>query len=226
MDHNDGPELTVNRILVSGAAGAAYKFVQPTYPGDPNGQDDPDPRAHQAGQVVPVGGKDNNPLPPACTPEVTGNDVNAQNGDPCPANKLVITPPANIKNGHAVPSHGLLHRPAGRAHRRRRLDRGLVPQQQASGRRRLRHHRAGRHRGLDAAEQPSDARSRPTTSTTPSTPGSTAVANGMLLLHHAQRARRALPRRIDHLSLALAGPDRELPGREQRRQLRPDLPRR
>src|SRR6185312_3918918 len=78
---------------------AAYKFVQPTYPGDPNGQDDPDPRAHQAGQVVPVGGKENNPLPPACTPEVTGKDVNAQNGDPCPANKLVITPPANIKKG-------------------------------------------------------------------------------------------------------------------------------
>ena len=98
VDNNDGPKLAVNRILVGGAR-AAYKFVQPTYPGDPNGQDDPDPRAHQAGQVVPVGGKDNNPLPPACTPEVTGKDVNAQNGDPCPANKLVITPPANIKNG-------------------------------------------------------------------------------------------------------------------------------
>ena len=98
VDNNDGPKLAVNRILVGGTR-AAYKFVQPTYPGDPNGQDDPDPRAHQAGQVVPVGGKENNPLPPACTPEVTGKDVNAQNGDPCPANKLVITPPANIKNG-------------------------------------------------------------------------------------------------------------------------------
>jgi hypothetical protein len=98
VDNNDGPKLAVNRILVGGAR-AAYKFVQPTYPGDPNGQDDPDPRAHQAGQVAPVGGKDNNPLPPACTPEVTGKDVNAQNGDPCPANKLVITPPANIKKG-------------------------------------------------------------------------------------------------------------------------------
>jgi Peptidase family M1 domain len=98
VDNNDGPKMEVNRILVGGAR-AAYKFVQPTYPGDPNGQDDPDPRAHEAGQVVPVGGKDNNPLPPACTPEVTGKDVNAQNGDPCPANKLVITPPANIKSG-------------------------------------------------------------------------------------------------------------------------------
>jgi hypothetical protein len=98
VDKNDGPKMDVDRILVNGAP-AAYKFVQPTYPGDPNGQDDPDPRAHQAGQVVPVGGKDANPLPPACTPEVTGSDVNAQNGDPCPANKLVITPPANIKPG-------------------------------------------------------------------------------------------------------------------------------
>jgi Peptidase family M1 domain len=98
VDKNDGPKMDVNRILVDGGP-AAYKFVQPTYPGDPKGQDDPDPRAHQAGQVVPVGGKDNNPLPPACTPAVTGNDVNAQNGDPCPANKLVITPPANIKPG-------------------------------------------------------------------------------------------------------------------------------
>ncbi len=98
VDRNDGPKMGVDRILVDGVP-AAYKFVQPTYPGDPNGQDDPDPRAHQAGQVNPVGGKDNNPLPPACTPAVTGSDVNAQNGDPCPANKLVITPPANIKPG-------------------------------------------------------------------------------------------------------------------------------
>src|SRR6266508_1675177 len=69
VDRNDGPKMDVDRILVNGAP-AAYKFVQPTYPGDPNGQDDPDPRAHQAGQVVPVVGKDANPLPPACTPEV------------------------------------------------------------------------------------------------------------------------------------------------------------
>jgi Peptidase family M1 domain len=98
VDKADGPKMEVGSVLIDGVS-AAYTFVQPTYPGDPNGQDDPDPRAHQAGQVNPVGGKDHNPLPPACTPAVTGNDVNAQNGDPCPANKLVITPPANIKPG-------------------------------------------------------------------------------------------------------------------------------
>ncbi len=91
VDPVDGPDMTVNSIVVNGRP-ASYKFVQPTYPGDPNGQDDPDPRAHQASQVSPVGGPNNNPLPPACTPQVTGNDVNAQNGEPCPANKLVITP--------------------------------------------------------------------------------------------------------------------------------------
>jgi hypothetical protein len=100
VDDNGGPDMTVDSVVVNGRP-ASYKFVQPTYPGDPNGQDDPDPRAHQASQVNPVGGPRNNPLPPACTPAVTGNDVNAQNGDPCPANKLVITPFQHIPN-HAV----------------------------------------------------------------------------------------------------------------------------
>jgi hypothetical protein len=98
VDANGGPDMTIDSVVVHGRP-ASFKFVQPTYPGDPNGQDDPDPRAHQASQVNPVGGPQNNPLPPACTPQVTGDDVNAQNGDPCPANKLVITPfqhiPAN-----------------------------------------------------------------------------------------------------------------------------------
>ncbi|HZC51785.1 MAG TPA: M1 family aminopeptidase [Mycobacterium sp.] len=96
-DPVDGPDMTVNSIIVNGRP-ASYTFVQPTYPGDPNGQDDPDPLAHQAGQVAPVGGPGNNPLPPACTPEVTGG-VNGQNGEPCPANKLVITPFQRIPAG-------------------------------------------------------------------------------------------------------------------------------
>src|SRR6266550_938051 len=62
-----GPDMAVNSVTVNGRP-AAFRFVQPTYPGDPNGQDDPDPLAHQASQVTPVGGPDNNPLPPACTP--------------------------------------------------------------------------------------------------------------------------------------------------------------
>jgi Peptidase family M1 domain len=87
----DGPDLTVQSVTVNGRP-ASFKFVQPTYPGDPKGADDPDPRAHQAAQVTPVGGPRHNPLPPACSPQVTGDDVDAQDGDACPANKLVITP--------------------------------------------------------------------------------------------------------------------------------------
>jgi hypothetical protein len=98
IDPVNGPDMAIDSIVVNGRP-ASYRFVQPTYPGDPKGQNDPDPRAHQAGQVDPVGGPDSNPLPPACTPEVTGDDVNAQNGEPCPANKLVITP------SNRIPAH-------------------------------------------------------------------------------------------------------------------------
>ena len=93
-----GPDLTVHSVTVNGRP-ASFTFVQPTYPGDPLGQDDPDPNAHQASQVTPVGGPAANPLPPACSPEVTGNDVDAQDGDACPANKLVITPSQPLAAG-------------------------------------------------------------------------------------------------------------------------------
>jgi hypothetical protein len=76
--------------------------VQPTYPGDPSGPNDPNPLAHEASQLNPVGGPDHNPLPPACTPELTSTDPaqqNSKNGTQCPANKLVITPPAPIADG-------------------------------------------------------------------------------------------------------------------------------
>jgi len=49
-----------------------------------------------------VGGPAHNPLPPACTPELTSTsaaDQNSKNGTPCPANKLVITPAAPVGAG-------------------------------------------------------------------------------------------------------------------------------
>jgi Peptidase family M1 domain len=97
VDANGGPDMTLGDVSVKGGP-ATTKFVQPTYPGDPNGQDDPDPLAHEASQVSPVGGPHKNPFPPACTPEVTGG-VNAKNGDQCPSNKLVITPSSPIAAG-------------------------------------------------------------------------------------------------------------------------------
>jgi hypothetical protein len=100
-NRKDGPDLTVGSVLVNGAP-AAFTFVQPTYPGDPNGQNDPDPRAHEAGELNPVGGPDNNPLPPACTPQLMSTNPNKQfdlDGTQCPANKLVITPASPIASG-------------------------------------------------------------------------------------------------------------------------------
>ena len=96
----DGPDLRVRYVTVNGRT-AGWRFVRPTYPGDPKGADDPDPRAHQASQVNPVGGPKHNPLPPACSPEIlsTSAPANSRNGTMCPANKLVITPKQHIANG-------------------------------------------------------------------------------------------------------------------------------
>jgi hypothetical protein len=90
-----GPNMTVDSVLINGQP-ATFKYVQPTYPGDPNGQDDPDPLAHAASLTNPVGGAGANPLPPACTPPGSGA---ALQGAQCPANKLVITPSAPIPGG-------------------------------------------------------------------------------------------------------------------------------
>ena len=95
-----GPDMTVSSVTVNGVP-ARFSFVQPTYPGDPNGQNDPNPAAHEASESNPVGGPDHNPLPPACTPELPNTDAAADsmNGTQCPANKLVITPPTRIRGG-------------------------------------------------------------------------------------------------------------------------------
>jgi Peptidase family M1 domain len=97
----DGPSLSVGSVLVNGAP-ARFTFVQPTYPGDPNGQNDPDPRAHEAGELNPVGGPESNPFPPACAPELPSPNPNKQfdlDGTQCPANKLVVTPATPIASG-------------------------------------------------------------------------------------------------------------------------------
>jgi len=96
-----GPDMTVKSVLVNGRP-APSSFAQPTYPGDPNGQNDPNPLAHEASQHNPVGGPDHDPLPPACSPELKSTSFakrNSQNGQQCPANKLVIVPSAPIADG-------------------------------------------------------------------------------------------------------------------------------
>src|ERR1700734_2808259 len=96
-----GPDMTVTSVQVNGRP-AAFTFVQPTYPGDPHGPGDPNPLAHQASETNPVGGPRHNPLPPACTPELTSTNPATKesgNGTPCPANKLVITPATPLRDG-------------------------------------------------------------------------------------------------------------------------------
>jgi len=98
-----GPDMKVGSILVNGRP-ARFRFAQPAYPGDPNGPDDPSPLAHEASQLSHVGGPGRNPLPPACSPELTSTSTakrNSQNGQQCPANKLVITPAAPVRGGSA-----------------------------------------------------------------------------------------------------------------------------
>ncbi len=102
-EEGPGPDMEVEAVSVNGAP-ASFEFVQPTYPGDPAGQNDPDPLAHEAALEAPVGG--GNPLPPACTPnsvkgEATVGEGEAATGEQCPANKLVITPAQPIAAGEA-----------------------------------------------------------------------------------------------------------------------------
>jgi hypothetical protein len=96
---SDGPDMSVSSVKVNGRP-AMFTFAQPTYPGDRRGSDDPNPLAHEASQTNPVGGPDNNPLPPACTPELdSSQSADALDGTQCPANKLVITPSSPIRSG-------------------------------------------------------------------------------------------------------------------------------
>src|SRR5690349_14417738 len=99
-DTKAGPDMHVDAVEVNGRP-ARFRFVQPTYPGDPHGQSDPNPAAHQASQTTPVGGPRHNPLPPACSPELLspGAAPGSMDGTPCPATKLVITPRAPIPDG-------------------------------------------------------------------------------------------------------------------------------
>jgi hypothetical protein len=88
-----GPDMTVDSVTINGQP-ATFTFKQPTYPGDPNGQDDPDPDAHAASLNNPVSAT--NSKPPACNPPGTGASLQ---GVQCPATKLVITPSAPIPSG-------------------------------------------------------------------------------------------------------------------------------
>ena len=94
----DGPDLTVGSVTVNGQP-ATFTFVQPTYPGDPNGPGRPRPAGAPGVAGQPGRRPDANPIPPACSPAGHRRRRNAQNGEPCPANKLVITPRRRSRAG-------------------------------------------------------------------------------------------------------------------------------
>ncbi len=101
-EEGPGPEMQVEGVTVNGVP-ASFKFVQPTYPGDPDGQNDPNPLAHEAGLEREV--SEANPLPPACAPNreegPSTEEGEAAIGEQCPANKLVVTPAQPIADGEA-----------------------------------------------------------------------------------------------------------------------------
>ena len=99
VNKTDGPDMTVASVRVNGRP-ASFTFVQPTYPGDPNGQNDPDPSAHQASEVNPVG---------------------------VPGQQTGHHPVRADRPRHHVPGDRGLHRAARRAQRRGRHHRGMVP---------------------------------------------------------------------------------------------------
>ena len=88
-----GSDMTVQSITIDGVP-ATFVHRQPTFPGNPNGPDDPNPLAHAASNTNPVSAT--NPNPPACAP--AGNNA-TQQGVQCGETKLVITPAQPIPAG-------------------------------------------------------------------------------------------------------------------------------
>ena len=210
---SDGPDMTVSSVSVNGRP-ARFTFVQPTYAGDPNGQNDPSPAAHEASQNNPVGGPSNNPLPPACAPELPNTDATADSldGTQCPANKLVITPSAPIRNGATFT---VTVRYTGRpgVHNDgdgttegwfRAPDGGFVTTEPV-----------GSEDWMPLNDYPTAKPSYDFSDTV--TAGRTVIANGELVSVQRHRAEPAVPRRLGHLELARRHADRQLPGRGQRR---------
>ena len=218
-----GPDMTVASVRVNGRP-ASFTFVQPTYPGDPHGQNDPDPLAHQASEVNPVGGPQHNPLPPACTPELTSTNPaqkESGNGTPCPANKLVITPAGPLRAGStfqvtvAYTGRPGVHndgdgttegwfrsdKPAG--------DGGFVTTEPV-----------GTEDWMPLNDYPS---AKPTYDFYDTvTAGRTVLANGILEGTRRHPADARFPARLGHLALALGRAGGQLPRGGQRRALRPD----
>ena len=122
-----GPDLTVRAVRVDGRPRVvplrpAHLPRRPERSGRPGPARAPGLPGH-ARSADPTTTRSRRPA----TPQVTGSDVNAQDGQPCPAEQAGDHAAAAVAEGTRLPREGRLHRPARRAPRRRRHDRGLVP---------------------------------------------------------------------------------------------------
>ena len=200
--HRAGPDLTVGSVTIN-AKPASFTFVQPTYPGDPAGPDDPDPAAHEASQTDPVAGPNHNPLP---------SRLFARASPPPPCRPTASTAPrarptnSPLRRSHpsesgARPSPWSSTTPVvGDPSRRRRDHRRVVPVE----RRRLLHHRAGGERGLDAPQRlpHGEAHLRLLRHR-----GSGLTAGGDESgFDHTEPGRRRIPPRFGDLALEVGGP--------------------
>ena len=207
------------------SARRAFTFVQPTYPGDPNGQNDPDPARTRPRSSNPVGGPENNPLPPACTPELMSTEADQ----------------AGLARRHAVSGE------QARDHSRRVRSPAattFVVQVAYTGRPGVHNDGDGTTEGWFSNGQPGDTGSFVTTEPVgsedwmplndhPSAKPTYDFYDTVPLGKDGDRQRRArladdeppgceLPGRLDDVALALAGGHRVLPRGEQHRLVRPE----
>ena len=200
--------LTVKSVTVNGQP-ATFKFVQPTYPGDPNGQDDPDPLAHQVSNRNPVSATQPEPagvlapgqreLPerPAVPRDQAGDHAVLADPERAPRSAS----PSTTRAGPGVHNDG------------DGTTEGWFRSNNPAGDGGVRHHRAGRHRWPGCRSTTTRRPSRRTTSTTRSTLGKTAIAPASWSpTRRRQPAGRELPRRLGDVALALARAHRQLPG--------------
>ena len=108
----DGPDLTVGSVTVNGRP-ASWHFVQPTYPGDPGARTTRTRWRTRRRRSRRSAVRDANPFPPACSPQVTGNDVNAAERRALPGQQARDHAAAAAAAGDGLQGVRGLHRPTG-----------------------------------------------------------------------------------------------------------------
>ena len=146
----DGPDMTVNSVTVNGHAAALH--VRPAdLPRRPERTGRPQPAGARGLAEQPGRRPGEQPAAPGLLTRASGHRRRRElaERDAVPGQQAGDHAEDPDQGRLGVHREGQLHGQARRAQRRRRHHRGLVPVE----RRRLRHHRAGGQRGLDAAQR-------------------------------------------------------------------------